>query len=154
MKTQFPDAKLFVPGRKLADFKNAGYDAVDTELEFPEELANELLYLPSRGTSIQEAIFLHRPSRTLILTDLAFNMPDVYHGFEKVVMGWNKVGGRFGPTRALKWIFTKDKTALLDTYRQILALDFERIIVNHGNILEQNGRDVLRSSVKEIFSEF
>ncbi|MDZ4082482.1 MAG: DUF4336 domain-containing protein [Bdellovibrionales bacterium] len=154
MKTQFPDATLFVPGRKLADFKKAGHEAFDTELEFPEELANELLYLPSKGTSIQEAIFLHRPSKTLILTDLAFNMPDVYHGFEKVVMGWNKVGGRFGPTRALKWIFTKDRPALLETYRQILALDFERIIVNHGNILERNGRDELRKSVKEIFSEF
>jgi hypothetical protein len=42
----------------------------------------------------------------------------------------------------------------LKRIRQILALDFERIIVNHGNILEQNGRDVLRKSVKEIFSEF
>jgi hypothetical protein len=154
MKTQFPDATLFVPASKLADFKKAGHQALDTELEFPEELAHELLYLPSKGTSIQEAVFLHRPSKTLILTDLAFNMPDVYHGLEKVIMGWNKVGGRFGPTRALKWIFTKDKSALLETFRQILALDFERIIVNHGNILEQNGREVLRKSIKEIFSEF
>jgi hypothetical protein len=154
MKSRFPDATLFVPGKKLADFEKAGHQAHDTELDFPEEVASELVYLPSKGTSIQEAIFLHRPSKTLILTDLAFNMPDVYHGLEKVIMGWNKVGGRFGPTRALKWVFTKDRPALLETYRQILALDFDRIIVNHGNILDKNGREVLRKSIKEIFSEF
>lgn len=161
MKTQFPAATLFVPGRKLAYFKKAGHEAFDTELEFPEEIATELLYLPSKGTSIQEAIFLHRPSRTLILTDLAFNMPDVYHGFEKVVMEWNKVGGRFGPTRAMKWIFTKNKAEVLETFRQILTLDFHRVIVNHGNVLnpeesatQPSARELLRIGVTEIFGDF
>ncbi len=157
MKQQFPEAKLYVPGRKLKQFIESGVVAFDTENEFPKEIAGELHYLPSKGTSIQEAIFWHRPSKTLILTDLAFNMPDVYHGLEKIIMGWNMVGGRFGPTRALRWIFTKDKSAVLETFRQILALDFNRVIVNHGDVLEPSdigGRALLRASVVEIFGEF
>lgn len=158
MKTQFPSARLFVPERKLSNFVRDGFEAFDTEAEFPDHIASELLYIPSQGTSVQEAIFFHQPSKTLILTDLAFNMPDIYHGFERLIMKWNGVGGRFGPTRLLKWVFTKNQSDLLETYRQILALDFQRIIVNHGNVLEFRGeksvRDIFRDSIVEIFGEF
>jgi Domain of unknown function (DUF4336) len=156
MKSQFPDADLFVPATKVNEFKKIGLNAHNTETDFPEEIAAELLYIPSKGTSIHEAIFLHRPSKTLILTDLAFNMPDIYQGFERMVMKWNKVGGRFGPTRALKWVFTKNQRDLLDTFRQILSLDFHRIIVNHGEVLEPNGKnapEILRNSITEVFGQ-
>lgn len=151
MKREFPQAQLFVPKSKLAHFKRQGLDAIDTESDFPDEIANELLYLPSRGTKIEEAVFLHRPSRTLILTDLAFNMGPVFKGFEKLVMNFNFLGGGFGPSRALKWVFTKDRNELRAFFKELLQLDFDRVIVNHGEIVDRDGKLKLKTRVTQLF---
>jgi hypothetical protein len=78
-------------------------------------------------------------------------MADVFTGFERSFMRWNKVGGRFGPSRLTKWVFAKDRKKLRDSYHNLLETDFDRVIVNHGDILETGGRERLRTSVAEIF---
>jgi hypothetical protein len=145
MKHQFPQAQLFVPKSQL------GLEGLDTESDFPEELASELLYLPSRGTKIEEAVFLHVPSRTLILTDLAFNMGDVFSGLEKFAMNLNFVGQGLGPSRVLKWVFGKDREELKRFYGEMLRLDFDRVIVNHGDIVDRDGRRLLKSGAIRLF---
>jgi hypothetical protein len=105
-----------------------------------------------RGTRIDESAFVHGPSRTLILCDLAMNMEDVFTGVQRTLMRWNNVGGRFGVTRLTKWVFATDKRALVESYRSLLDRDFDRIVVNHGAVLETGGKDLLAKSVQEIFS--
>ena len=151
MKHQFPQAQLFVPKSKLESFRQLGLEGLDTESDFPEELASELLYLPSRGTKIEEAVFLHVPSRTLILTDLAFNMGDVFSGLEKFAMNLNFVGQGLGPSRVLKWVFGKDREELKRFYGEILRHDFDRVIVNHGDIVDRDGRRLLKSGAIRLF---
>jgi hypothetical protein len=103
------------------------------------------------GTRVDESAFLHHPSRTLILCDLAMNMEDVFTGIQGAFMRWNKVGGRFGVTRLTKYLFTKDAKALVGSYHRLLERDFDRVIVNHGAVLQSGGKDALRESVAEIF---
>src|SRR5690606_31041515 len=54
-----------------------------------------------KGTSTREVVFFHPPSRTLVLTDLAFN---VREGglFTRIALRLNGGWDRFGPTRALR----------------------------------------------------
>ncbi|PWU16589.1 MAG: hypothetical protein C5B49_10395 [Bdellovibrio sp.] len=153
MAGKFPDAELFVPAPKMASFKNQGHNSKDVNLDFPSALSDEFQCIPIKGMRINEAAFLHRPSRTLILCDSAFNMGDVFTGFERAFMKWNKIGGRFGPSRLTKWVFANDRKKLHLSYQEILQLDFDRVIVNHGDILESGGRDRLRSGVTEIFGD-
>lgn len=154
MGKKFPAAELFVPKKKLAAFSTLGFLPKDVNREFPVSVANELCCIPMLGTRVEEAAFLHPPTKTLILCDLAFNMEPVFSGFERLIMKWNKVGGRFGPSRLTKLVFTTDKNALLASYRQLLALDFDRVIVNHGEVLASGGREKLRAGVAEIFGDF
>lgn len=153
MAEKFPAAEVFVPASKLAEFTKKGFQPKDVNSQFPALLANELKCIPMRGTRIDEAAFLHVPSKTLILCDLAFNMDDVFSGLEKWVMKWNKVGGRFGPSRITKWLFAKNQRALVESYEELLKHDFDRVIVNHGEVLDSGGREKLRSGVELIFGK-
>lgn len=146
---EFPQAQLYCPKEKLKFFEEQGLKPKDVNTEFPA-LA-ELECIPTRGTRVHEAAFVHVASRTLILCDLAFHMAEVFTGLEKVIMKWNKVGGRFGPSRLTKLVFTKDTKALLDSYREILRQDFDRVVVNHGEVLESGGREKLRAGIAEVF---
>ena len=149
MKRQFPAAELFVPAAKTECFRQLGLQVSDTA-RFPNLCG--LKAIPMRGTRMQETAFLHTSSRTLILCDLAFNMPPVFTGLAKWFMNWNKVGVRFGPSRLTRLAFATDRTALLDSYQALLREDFDRVIVNHGDVLESGGREKLRQAVNEIWN--
>ena len=146
---QFPKAALFVPAAKLEAFRKEGFSPLDVNKDFPS--TPELTCIPMLGTRIQEAAFLHAPSKTLLLCDLAFNMADQFTGLERAFMRWNKVGGRFGPSRLTRLLFTKNRSELLASYRKLLSLDFDRVIVNHGDVLQLGGKLLLQESVHEIF---
>jgi hypothetical protein len=154
MAEQFPDATLYAPASKLREFAAKARNVEDVATDFPPELAAELECFPMAGTRVEEAAFLHHPSRTLILCDLAMNMEDVFRGVQRAFMRWNRVGGRFGVTRLTKLLFTRDSRALVASYQRLLEQDFERVIVNHGAVLPSGGRELLRRSVSETFATF
>lgn len=149
MAKRFPAAKLYVPASKIPSFSAQGLSPLDVNKDFPP--LPGLRCIPMRGTRIAEAAFLHEPSRTLILCDLAFHMKDAFSGFERLFMRWNRVGVRFGPTKLTRLLFTKSKAELVASYEALLALDFDRVVVNHGEVLETGGKAALRESVREIF---
>jgi hypothetical protein len=149
MAHRFPAARLFVPRSRLAAFQRDGFAPEDVNADFPA--LDDMRCIPMRGTKLEEAAFLHRPTRTLVLCDLAFHMPDVFRGIARVLMRWNLVGGRFGPSRLTRLAFTRDRAALLASYAELLALDFDRVVVNHGDVLESEGRERLRAGVRAVF---
>ncbi|MBX3020278.1 MAG: DUF4336 domain-containing protein [Bdellovibrionales bacterium] len=154
MARHYPEAQLYAPLAKLTSLQEQGYNILDVNREFPLELASELECVPMHGTRMHEAAFVHKPSRTLILCDLAFNMEsDSFLGIEKFIMDWNKVGVRFGPSRLTRWLFTSSKRELRESYRRLLAADFDRVIVNHGAILDSGGKLQLQAGVEEIFGK-
>lgn len=151
MKNQFPYSDLYVPQAKIKSFKQLGFDCKNINKDFPPEFQDELKCIPSQGTRFEEAVFIHVPSKTLILCDMAFNMGNVYSGFEKWLMSLNRVGNRFGPSKLMKIAFTKNTNQVKATFKEILRHDFDRVIVNHGDVLETNGKIKLKTSVEEIF---
>jgi hypothetical protein len=51
--------------------------------------------------------------------------------------------GRFGPTK-LDPLLIRDRAAARESLERILAWDFDRIVVAHGDVLERGGREALR----------
>ncbi|MFV8755339.1 DUF4336 domain-containing protein [Nannocystaceae bacterium ST9] len=91
---------------------------------------------------LNEVVFFHRPSATLILTDLAFNVPaDGTKGAR--VFHW-LVGskGKFGPHRIIRTAI-RDRAAAREQVGRMLAWDFDRVIVSHGEVLETGGHAAL-----------
>lgn len=94
---------------------------------------------------LNEVIFLHRPSRTLILADLAFNFGRDIHWLLAVVMKMNGAFARLGPSRLTKSLM-KNRAAVRASIDEIMRWDFDRIVVGHGDNIESHGREAFRNA--------
>jgi hypothetical protein len=83
-----------------------------------------------------EAVFLHRPSATLILTDLAVNLATLGSPWERFAWRMNGAGRALGPTRSAHLTLLRDARAAGNQLDRIMRWRFERIVVNHGEIVE------------------
>jgi hypothetical protein len=98
---------------------------------------------------LSEIVFVHRASRTLLLTDLCFNMQHSDSLITRIMMSMMGGYGHFGPSRLAR-SFMKDKAAVKAGVERILELDFDRVVVAHGEVLETGGREALRESFSKV----
>ncbi len=107
----------------------------------------ELDQLVLRGApGLNEVVFLHRASRTLLCLDLCFNVRGSASRFTRLFMRANGAWDRFGPSRLFRYTILRDARAMRESVDQVLAWDFERVSVAHGDVLESGGRAALRES--------
>jgi hypothetical protein len=90
--------------------------------------------------ALNEVIFLHASSRTLVLTDLAFNVPAERTAGARMFYWLTGAAGRFGPHRLVR-LMIRDRRAARASVERVLAWNFERVIVSHGDVLETGGRE-------------
>ena len=84
---------------------------------------------------LNELVFLHRSSRSLLVSDLLFNIRRPANFPARIVLTLMGTRGRLAMSRA--WHrFTKDREALRASIEKLLAWDFERILPGHGAIYE------------------
>ncbi len=140
----FPDAKLHgVPGlaQKRRDL---AFDAVVTEAPIDPSLRQVVIDGMPR---LQEVAFLHVSSRTLVLCDLFFHFLEspswLTRGYLKASGAW----GGLGQTM-LHRVWTKDRAAYRASVERLLDLDFDRVIVAHGQVLERGGKEALRAALR------
>jgi hypothetical protein len=138
---RYPEARVLVP-RPVRAKCTAKMPRVDGTFEedWPASWAAELRPLQVEGTRMGEALFLHAPSRTLIVTDLILHFTDELTGFARTMMKWNGAMGRVGPTKIFRWLFLKDRAAFSRSLQPLKAWDFERIVMSHGTIVERDGK--------------
>jgi hypothetical protein len=94
---------------------------------------------------LNEVVFLHRRTRTLLLTDLAFNVQPGERNQARIFHWLVGATGRFGPHRIVRSTM-RDRKAARGSLAAILAWDFDRIIVTHGDVLEHGGRAALQAA--------
>ena len=147
----YPEARLWVgPGleRKRPDL---AFVAVLGD-EPPEEWREEVQQTFFRGRPYEnEVVFFHRASRTLILCDLAFNFGPAAAAPTRLLMKLLRSYGRFGPSK-LDPLLIRDRNAARQSLERILAWDFDRVVVAHGEVLESGGREALRAGYAWLLS--
>jgi len=94
---------------------------------------------------LNEVAFLHRASRTLILTDLVFNLGPDMPFLSRVLLRLNDCYCKFGTSRLLRTTI-KDRAALRTSLDHILAWDFDRLVVSHGCNLDSDAKEALRNA--------
>jgi Domain of unknown function (DUF4336) len=142
----FPQARVFgAPGLR----EKLGGVRVDEVIgDAPPELwAADLEQIVTHGApGLNEVVFLHRASRTLLCLDLCFNVRASTSLVTRLFMRVNGAYGRFGPSRLFRYAILKDGRAMRASLDRILAWDFDRVSMAHGEILERGGREALRAS--------
>lgn len=94
---------------------------------------------PGGPDPLEEWVFFHITSRTLILTDTAFCFDESFPWLTQLV---TKVGGGYknlSPS-LLERIATSEKEKVKAAAEQVLRWDFDRVIVAHGSIVEHDGK--------------
>lgn len=96
-----------------------------------------------RGAPLMnEVVCFHPATRTLVLTDLVFNMTRPPRGRARFFC-W-LVGARgFAPYRIVR-VAIRDRAAARNSLQRLLEWDFDRVIVTHGDVLDSGGHEALR----------
>lgn len=114
---------------------------------------DEIGCIPIDGMPLlQEYAFIHHASKTLILTDLAFNFGSEVAPWTKFFLKLYGSYNKFGPTFTIRALI-KDKNAFSESLENITAQDFDRIIVSHGRIVETNGKNILREAFNKYLEQ-
>lgn len=88
-----------------------------------------------------EVALLHRPSRTLVLTDLVFHFSAQAPWLTRAAM-WCACGYPGCRSSALERVLMNRAVARQEI-AALLALDFDRLVMAHGDVIETGGREAL-----------
>ncbi|MBZ4416083.1 DUF4336 domain-containing protein [Myxococcus sp. RHSTA-1-4] len=138
----YPEAKVAAPAglrRKRPELR------IDVELgDTPDAgWAGAIDQVLVRGMpKLDECLFFHRPSRTVLVTDLAFNIHRTGSWFTRAYLKLCGAWQRLSPTLITRAVM-KDKAAVRASLDKVLAWDAERVVVCHGDVVERGGREAL-----------
>jgi len=150
----FPAAKTWIcPGaeRRRPGLKFNHFLGDAPPLEWADEIDQVLV----QGARImREVAMFHRASRTLILVDLIENFTDatpriggpLKFWFKYLFRMWNNP--RPAPEYQMGW---SDRQAAATSLRRILAWDFRRIVLSHGDLIESGAREVATKAWSAVF---
>jgi hypothetical protein len=94
---------------------------------------------------INEVIFCHRATGTLVLTDLVFNVQNTASRLTRLFLQLDGCFGKFGVGH-LEKRFIRDRAVARRCIDQILGWDFDRIVLAHGKIVDTGGKELMREA--------
>ena len=141
----FPDAQLVAAPAAPRSGKALSFGASLADHP-PTAWAGEVESLLVRGFRLREVVLFHRPSRTLVLTDLCFNIQRSSSRIARGLFRANGMWQRFGPSRIIRSLAVSDRAAFQQSLEHILRWDFERIVPGHGDVVERGGPAALRAA--------
>lgn len=141
----YPQANLYSPPDLKPKKTTEGLNFTGVLSDTPEpDWAGDLDQTVYRGNRLEnEVVFFHPSTRTLILTDLCFNVPSSRGFPTTLTAGLLGVRDRLAPSRTIKML-TNDRKASQASIRRILEWDFDRIILAHGDNIESGGKERFR----------
>jgi len=131
----YPAAQAYGARGLLKKRKDLAFAGVLDD-DAPAGWAGQIDQIARRGApAMGEVVFLHRKSRTLIVSDSAHNFapgaPVGTRAFFTLLGGWR--GFR---TTSLDRLVTRDRAAARESLERVLAWDFDRVVVCHGAVLD------------------
>ncbi len=103
-----------------------------------------------------EVAFYHRPSKTLILVDLLENIGDDFkHPTSLLLRFWWKFvfnmwnNPKAAPEYQVGW---GNKGIVKQGLNKILSWEVDRVILSHGELIENNVTDVLRTAWQKVLA--
>lgn len=114
----------------------------------PNEWNGELDVFPLAGMpKVREHVFYHRASRTLIVCDLFFSFGKSGSAWMPFILRYVlRLKNGVGMSGFFRFMI-KDRAAFIHSLRPLLSLDFERIIVGHGDIIKRDAQRIFREEL-------
>ena len=142
----FPEAKVYgAPGldKKRKDLNFEGILERDVDYPWSESVSHKVL---SGAPLLNEVIFCHKKSRTLIVTDLGLHICEDSSFYTKLIFRLMGIYKKFGWSSLEKKLFIKEKGPFAESVGDILGWDFDKIIMAHGRVVGSDGRTIFREA--------
>lgn len=134
---RYPEARRWIAPALASKRPQLAYDEQLGD-RAPAAWAAELEQLVVGGMpKVDEVVFLHRASKTLVITDLAFNIQEYRGLMAGLVFRLAGTHKRFGQSRLLRSL-VRDRQQAAQAAQRILDWDFERVVMAHGEIIEHD----------------
>ena len=155
-KAAFPDAGVYLAPR-IVEHAGKRIDLIHSDLDrdhgYPWD--NAIATLPVTSDYMTEVVFFHRPSRTLLLTDLIENFEPEKLSLGMRLLTW--LGGCLDPNgstpRDMRLTFRNRKPELRAAIETIISWNPERIILAHGRWYERDGVKELKRAFRWVLED-
>jgi hypothetical protein len=135
---RYPEARLLGPpalAKKKRGMTFAPPD-VDNVAPFQGVLTATTIEGAPRAS---ETVWYHIPSRTLVVTELVFNL-ETPASWKTAVLVWSTgTRGRLAQSRVWNFL-VEDKATASASCRRIFEWDFDRLVVAHGNVIASGAK--------------
>ena len=142
---QFIDAKTFVADGVATKQPKLEYDGILPDT-VPDAWCNTLEIARIDGSSINEVVLFHKPTHSLVVTDLIFNIHKSKGWVAPLVF---RIAGTYKKLAQSKlWRFTtRDRDLASASVEKILEWPIERVIMAHGCIVDEDARSKLAAAL-------
>ena len=143
---RWPAAKVFAPAgmrQKRPELR------IDSDLsETPDaSWCGEIVPVHIDGSTLDETVFIHGPSRTLVCADLVENFDTSSDFATRLYLKAAGLQGRVAFSRLLRPVY-RDRPAARRSLERLLKLDFDRVVLAHGRVLEHGGPAAVREAYR------
>jgi glyoxylase-like metal-dependent hydrolase (beta-lactamase superfamily II) len=144
-KGRYPRARLLGP--PALSRKEPGLRFEPYGLEPVPSFEGSLAVLPIDGApKISETVLFHESSRTLIVTDLVFNIETPPSWSTALLLSLTGTRGKLAQSRVWGPAII-DRARARTSCRRIFEWDFDRLVVAHGNVVPTDGKARLRQAL-------
>ncbi len=142
----YPTAEIFAAPNLQKKRPDLFFKGVLTD-EKAHGWQDDLKHLVFEGMPmLNEVVFFHIPSHTLILTDLICNFRGDLPMSTKVFVWLDGVYENFGVPRLERYLLTKDRKKAKSSFDKILSWEFDRVIMAHGQIMQTGGHPAIEKA--------
>jgi hypothetical protein len=144
----WPEAKLYAsPGvaRRRRDLSFDSELADQPDLAWADDIDQVIFH---GSFAMEEVVFLHRASKTAIVTDLVQRFdPASLHGWRRMVMTLDGVVGPNGSTPREWRLSFWNRAAARRARQKVLDWNPRRVLIAHGEWVRDDGRAVLERAL-------
>lgn len=146
----YPDARLYgAPGlaEKRKDLRFHGTLSDEPEAFWEDSLKQHVFQgIPA----VNEVVFFHSVSRTVIFTDLVFNFSSDLTPGQKLFALLDGVYEKTAVSRLTRYILLGDRKKARLSADKILEWDFDRVVLAHKDVVHEDGYEAVRKAFEKI----
>jgi hypothetical protein len=142
----YRQAKIFgAPGLDLKR-RDLRFDAILGQAA-PVEWASEIDQTIFRAfPPLNEVVFFHRSSRTIVFTDLLINIQSSESTYTRFLIWLDGGLGHVAVPRSFRLLLKMRRARARETIDRILSWEFDRLSLAHGEIVERGAKEIVRKA--------